>query len=172
MNCPEFKHDIFLYAELNSEEKTVVDRHLEECAACRELFQAVQGVQTLVKRVAAVQPEPRHAAGLTRKIMDRVRVESQAGLVTDVLRAWVSGAPLRSALAVVSLVLVMAFGAELLSDTKRLEGRAEMQGSVINAALLKKSFVKRQERRPAYANCLSPVRGSANWKECIKSNLN
>lgn len=171
MNCSDYEMNIYLFAELSEGEQHELHQHLATCASCRGLFQAVEKTQGLVRTVALQEPAPRHAAQLTRKILDGIAAEKPRS-VSDILYGWLNTRAVRYALVATSALFVVGFGSEMLPTVFKAQGITRTGAVVLNSRELRKTFVKRKANKPAYASCMSPLRSVANWKDCIKSNLN
>ena len=76
--CKELsgKLSAFLDAELDGAGREAVARHLNECAACRKVFEEIQGLNRIIARVDAPEPtEAEWSAAWTNieKAIDRGR---------------------------------------------------------------------------------------------------
>src|SRR5690349_19736405 len=113
MSCAEFEQNIYLYDELSTSERTLLDAHLKTCAACAALLVEVNVAQQAVKKIASDEVLPRHAARLTSGIMSKI--------TTDTSRSSVLALPFfvrtRLALTVLSICLLASFAVEFLRDS-------------------------------------------------------
>ncbi len=113
MKCSKSEKLIYLYYELDPDERSALDRHLATCEKCRALLAEVQTYQQTVQH----QPSSPAATSerLTERIMNAViasqrKTESSRG---DFLAVFTNHYLSRTAFAALSLLLVSAFITEL-----------------------------------------------------------
>jgi len=111
MNCKEVEQEIYLYSELRSHEKTTIDVHIKQCAACQELFATVQVYQAMAGDLANDKPEIRNHARLTSNIMQAVTQSAQKKNSFSMLFDSIF---IRSAFVAASFALAIFFTAEQL----------------------------------------------------------
>jgi hypothetical protein len=147
MKCKDFEQDIYLYTELSEAERIRVDSHIQECAACRELFQVVLSTQTLVGEASIIKPELANHGRLTSNIMQAIqsKPQNESGFVTLLQQSFV-----KYSFVAVSLVLIIAFGAEQLSPVESFSKRIPETNTVtLNSAAFMKATLGRRERPEA-----------------------
>jgi len=79
MNCEKIKPMIELYDVLTESERDSVDRHVQECAACKTVMQSAHAFRTQVINTRSVSPRLPHAAQFTGDVMAAVQPKPQSG---------------------------------------------------------------------------------------------
>ena len=95
-----------MYDELDDALRQVIDAHVATCEMCRHRLTEVRAMQQWIHQAQAQQPQPRHAAALTHRIMNAVNNEA-AEKRTKAWFPWLHRAPMRYALLASSLLLVV-----------------------------------------------------------------
>ncbi len=112
MRCSDIRKELELYDMLDAHERKQVDTHIAMCPECGALFERVQQAQALIRRAAAVRPEPDDALHLTARIMHGIEHERGKQRNTpwwSLLATALRMQPLRYAYGVVSLLLIGSF---------------------------------------------------------------
>ena len=97
MTCREYEPLVALHVTDDLGDRVVelrVERHLEECAACRELLRDLQASQAMLRELPAV--DPAFLAAVRTEVLTRVGKKHRA--------AWIWAVPCAAALAMVFLV--------------------------------------------------------------------
>lgn len=140
-SCTEIQHLLYLYNELTSAEKTLVDNHLHRCEGCSALFESFKENQALIQRAAQIPVVPQHAGKLTSNIMGAIHLQihkKQSAL-------WIKNIFFRYSMVAVSLGLIMVFGAEQLFTTSDLSNRmSETKTVTLNSPSLMKVALDRR----------------------------
>jgi len=108
MSCKKYQREIALWAgdDLSAGRVRRLERHLRECADCREYAQSFRRHQEKVAEAAAEPQDDELCAGITEAVMSRVRAAGK-----PVARRWtampVKAAALIAAAAVVLLSLAI-----------------------------------------------------------------
>lgn len=117
MNCREAEKRIYLYKELTEIERQEVDQHLKSCSGCNQAFDRMKSLQTILNTQKADIPPLPNEAAMTRRILEAVsKVQKEK---SSVLRTFFSVPiikPLRYGMAGLSLLLILTFLGEYLSD--------------------------------------------------------
>jgi hypothetical protein len=108
MNCKEIEKGIYLYDELTESEKIIVAEHVQQCGACKKLFEAVQLHQSAIHSLARHKPQPENYSRLTSNIMQAIDVQASQNVFTE----FFEGLFVRYAFVAVSLALVLFFFVE------------------------------------------------------------
>lgn len=109
MKCKEAEPLIYLYSELDVDEKRFLDAHVATCQQCALISTRLGLFGELLNKARTNVPAPRHAAQLTSRIMQQVHSGSNAGKSPG----WMGyGYWLRAAGMVTSLIVVITFGME------------------------------------------------------------
>jgi hypothetical protein len=111
MNCTEIEKDIYLYDELPTSERAIVDAHITQCDSCKELLAVLQIHQSVIQKVAQQKPQPENFSRLTSSIMRAIDEKETPRIFSKLLDRIF----LRYAFAAVSLSLMVVFFAEQLS---------------------------------------------------------
>lgn len=143
MKCNDFERDIHLYSELTEEERIRVDSHIQECSACKELFQLAIATQTLLKKVYTKSELANHGR-LTSTIMQAITAQQQQSA------SWISNLFLKYTMVAGSLALIIAFGVEQLSPVGSVYKRMPETNTVtLNSASFMKAALDRKENPEA-----------------------
>lgn len=140
MTCKDLEADIYLYSELSGAEQKRVDAHVQECKACRELFDSVTAVQALTTRVGNVKPEPANHSRLTSNIMQAVNQQQSHRF------SWLNSVFVRYAMVATSLALIVLFGAEQMEQTGFTKRMPVAGAVVLESASVSETFLKRKDK--------------------------
>jgi hypothetical protein len=105
MNCKEIEKDIYLYDELTDTEKRSVDSHLQQCEACKKLFEIAQSHQAVIQKLSGYKPQPENYSKITSSIMQAIDVP----LNQNILTKFFEGLFVRYTFLTASLVLIIFF---------------------------------------------------------------
>jgi anti-sigma factor RsiW len=109
MNCRKAEEHIYLYNELSADERDIVNKHMENCAACRQVFERARTVEILSSRLADV-PGLSDESAMTQRIMRAVneRKQEKQSLFTSLFSSNMI-TPLRYGMTALSLFLIVHF---------------------------------------------------------------
>lgn len=152
MKCEDFEQDIYLYPELSEAEKIRVDAHIQECATCKELFQVVLSAQTLIAKASIKKSELPNHGRLTSNIMQAIQSKPQKELSFTAL---LQQSFVKYSFVAASLVLIIAFGVELLSPVESYSKRIPETNTVtLNSSVFMKAAFERKEKPEAAKSSL------------------
>ena len=126
MKCLNAERNIFLFGELEEQEKQETLIHIASCERCARLYEETKTTTRVVTKAFA-PPEP-DTLKLTNLIMGKVEMlERKQKTVFDQLFDYFELKPVRYALATISLVLLISFADQLFAPsfttiTKRMPG--------------------------------------------------
>jgi hypothetical protein len=184
MTCAECEKLIYLYTELDPDEKQKLTRHLETCSSCKELFASIQRKQEVLFPLLKSVPEKFENENpfLTAKIISAIqsgKVESES--IIERFLPFLRFEALRYSMAAVSLMLVALFIKEMkpteqavsaIAYYKKMPIRKTVQlNSVAFREQLKKTVkTNRPELAAAFSLsvCLEKCRGGSNESDCTK----
>lgn len=88
-HCSSIEHLMVdaLFGDLAAEKEDQLTSHLNECAACSQLFTEMKGTLDVTKKVPDVLPPESYWAGFQQRLNDRIAVEQQQKQ-TDNLKEW------------------------------------------------------------------------------------
>ena len=104
----------YLDAELSEPEKTRVEEHLKDCAACREQLSALRSIDDGVRDDLFEEPSPEFIFGLKRRVMDKIKPAPRRSLFRF--------APIFAPVAAAILILVVLID---ISPSKRIIGMTD-----------------------------------------------
>lgn len=150
MNCAHVERNMYLYDELTPEERVETDRHMAKCAKCQATIERINQERAMLMRIRGLAaPVPDHTK-ITRRVMIRVmetqrRKHSVLQSIYLRLSAYLglSAAPVRYAMAAVSLLLILTFAIEFRSGngsqtiTKQYSGNAQKHIQLNTASFYK-----------------------------------
>lgn len=141
MTCEHIEKMIWLYDELPGSERSLVDRHLNTCVSCRQIFD-----QSVILRLKAEEwrinvPVPENSAQLTNRIMTAIYSHSKSTSKRYWLDA-INFAWLRYSLAFISIAMF----AVLLSqpDVPHESAIISKESASNDVVLTSKIFLKRE----------------------------
>jgi len=150
MTCKDLEADIYLYSELSGIEQKRVDAHVQECKACRELFELVQATQVLTTHIGTVKPEPANTSRLTSNIMQAIAgkpAKANSGIYNPFFKY---------AMMAASLALVVLFGAEQMPQPGFTKRTPVARAVVLESASISETFLNRKDKsrnRPSVYAC-------------------
>lgn len=103
MKCSDFEQKIYLYSELSETERTQLGAHVQECAACKELFEFVLSTQVLIEKASVTKPESVNHSRLTGNIMQAIADQQKQS------SPWLNSLFVRYAMVTASLILIVWF---------------------------------------------------------------
>ncbi len=150
MNCPEFERSIYLYSELTSSERKILDDHRSQCDACGQLAHQVFQSQALIKRVSENKPLARDSHRLMQRIMSEVKREKITWLAE--LVSYVDSHFVRYAFSAVSLFLITFFmyeqqTADYATAMNQVSKPPVKQGPVLDVNLFRSNHLQRTTRK-------------------------
>lgn len=141
MKCKDFEREIYLYSELSETERRPVDAHIQECVACKELFQFVASANALVTEVSLVTPQVVNHGQLTSNIMQALQIRPRNSSVLSFKSLFA-----KSAMVTASLALVTLFVVEQQSRTVLQKRMPVSETVTLNSASLTKAFLDKKEK--------------------------
>jgi hypothetical protein len=112
MRCVKYERLIYLFSELDPQDKTTLQSHMESCSSCQVLFRQVRDERDLFKQVYT--PGAAADVDLAEKIMRAIPEKSTTPLnVVDKIFDIIAGRGVRYAMAAASAVLIVFFISEL-----------------------------------------------------------
>lgn len=149
MNCREAEKNIYLYTELNLHEREEIARHVETCAPCSRLLEAVKTQRSMISAAAQVVPRLPDASRMTQSIMEAIH-ESQRRK-QSVFNVNLPMSPvnvLRYSMAVLSFLLIVTFATEYSAGVGVARTYKDMpakRNTVLNSASFHAAFVENKE---------------------------
>lgn len=145
MKCGKIESLIYLYYELDQQERHLVDMHMNECSSCKALFVKTSGQHSLIRKVGEMPLTARSPEQIKRNIMKAVESSNRNWFdefVTIVTTHWI-----RAPLAVASMLLTGFFFVELSSDHSQMNIRSKYTASTtyLNTSKFLEVQVKRRE---------------------------
>jgi hypothetical protein len=181
MNCRESEKNIYLYTELTTRERKVIDRHVRDCPACAHVFERTRSIHVILTHQRADIPQISHESVVTRRVMDAVhetRKEKPPLFATFLSRPIIQ--PIRYAMAALSLWLVAAFiheysmGGDAVTLLKQYRKVVPGRKLELNTAAFHDVFLTGREKKDRDASLLSECivnclhKQHADCSECAK----
>lgn len=171
MSCKDFEQNIYVYHELSTDEKKLVDTHLQTCSSCAALFEELKQTQLLIEQMANEAIVPKNAARLTSGIMSKISTEkiNRVSIFSDLLLGRA-----RIALTCLSVVLLVAFAVEFLQDTAQLKATQSLvvdNSVVLNSKIFRDNFSQGKVKHSLFADCGSPLKIGQSYLDCMRSKL-
>jgi predicted anti-sigma-YlaC factor YlaD len=151
MKCREVEKRIYLYEELTTAERKLVDDHINQCEACSKLIEQVFRSQTVIKKAKLHQPELQNPHRLTQRVMNEIEQEKDQSF----FKVWVTylnSLLFRYAISTVSIFLIAFFIYEQQAIDQQSEvgniSKTEVQGAVLDLTKFHSAYNMRRENRP------------------------
>ena len=143
MNCAQAERKLYLYEELTSRDRAATDRHLATCASCQAEMERINQERVMLKGLRHLSPPVPDHSRITRGIMSHVSETQQAKRRKDFFSFIFSVTPVRYAMAMLSVFLIVAFAREYNSGKgSQLITRNYQEIPATHAQLNSESFYK------------------------------
>lgn len=147
MNCEKIRPLIELYDILSESERDSVNRHVQECAACKTLMQSAHAFRGQVISTRSVAVRLPHAAQFTGDVMASIQPEPRSGF-----SFWFT---LRWSTTVASVMLIGLLTLEWIETPVAQTHRPVAGGVVLSRTTFAASL---QQRAPqTMADCADPL---------------
>src|SRR5258705_13958889 len=104
MSCSNVRKCIYLFDELEEEERARVNHHMASCPACQEVYQRVRNEKDILKRALVTTPDSMNSARLTANIMAAInRQEDEPSSLFDLAVGYLLSQRMQYGLAPLSL---------------------------------------------------------------------
>ena len=145
MNCKSIEELIFLYKELNSTERALVDKHIIGCASCKELLLQINHQHQLVSKVAEIPVLSANYTLMKSRILKGIEPDPRINLLDKILlrfeHRW-----LQSTMAIVSIILIGFFASEVFSvEDLRYSNKHQANAPTLNTQHFFQTYKKRRE---------------------------
>lgn len=186
MKCSEYEKLIYLYWELSDDEKLELDTHISSCASCSASFAQIQRDRSMVDKLMKRIPDEfkNENPFLTSKVITAIQRESEKAKISIIEQFLpvFSFRPLRYALAVASLAIVVFFLVEIdpINHTKNAVSMYKQRQVIETVQLNSSAFrerIKNSIRNPeaqaasafSFAGCLKECRDEQknSCRECV-----
>lgn len=172
MNCTEYQKQIAIADVLSPEELVEVKQHVDNCPACAKAWQAMIIYQESIQQLATMKDIPNHNAQLTTHIMAGITTRATRNSWRDQVSRWVMIAPVRYTMAMVSLVLLVAFGAESFTTHEITKPIQPSENTVtLNSSVFKRLMLEQRNHKSLLSNCASPFTSNQQSLKCLKNNF-
>lgn len=109
MNCSTVEKWIYLFDELEEEDRASVNRHVASCLACQKIYLSVRNEKDILRRTLATTPGIANHARLTSNIMAAINRKDNQRYSGFDLAAWYFSKPMQYGLLTLSLFLGIFF---------------------------------------------------------------
>lgn len=151
MNCRRMEEKIYLYTELASSEKKIVDEHLHQCEACGNLARQLFYSQGVIENAAGHIPELRNPHRVTMRIMNAIEKEKSRSIFS-VLTYYLDNIFVRYAISAVSVFLISFFVYEQQAvDFSSYSGTNKTEinkGAVLDYSKFRNTYVRQRDNKP------------------------
>ncbi len=173
MKCEKIVSSIYLYNELDEQERHQVDIHIDGCSSCKILFTQTSNQQLLIRKagetpILAASPER-----IKRNIMQAI-VGTKRNWFDEIILI-VNQYLLRASLVVASILLTAFFFSELSADYTRTPLNSTYTASSgirLNTPKFLKDHIKRREatNQVSFYDCLK--QSDCDFLKNLKTNKN
>lgn len=155
MNCRKLEEKIYLYKELTSSEKKIVDEHLNQCDNCRRLAGQLYSSQGLIHMAARHKPEMINPKPLTNRIMSAIEKEKDQSFFSQLI-SYLDNSFFRFAISAASVILISFFVYEQQPTNLRSSVSKEKteisKGSILDYGKFRIKYAKQKETRSTAHN--------------------
>lgn len=171
MSCKDFEQSIYVYSELSTDEKKMIDAHLQTCSSCTSMFEELKQSQLLIEGLINENIVPKNAARLTSSIMSKISTDKvdRSSIFTGLLLGHV-----RIALSGLSIVLLLSFAVEFLQGPEQLNAAQSLvvdNSVVLNSKIFRENFSQGKVKHSLFADCGSPLKMGQSYLDCLRSKL-
>jgi predicted anti-sigma-YlaC factor YlaD len=161
MSCEQYLQDIYLYDELSSEAREVIDKHVLTCSDCRTLLEKVQQQSAWMKHASSLAPpEARHPQQLTDAILARIERPTRRATLVTTLLAPMDSLFVRYSLAAISVGLLVFFLSEQQHGTVAVKTMYRPAASAtLNTNEFLQPYTQEKEQRPP---------APPSWYQCLR----
>ncbi len=169
--CSDLSKNIYLWNEINEDERSALQLHMNECSACKQMFDEVQALLQLTEKVAKQKGEVPHAARLTSMIMDRIH--AQKPVVRFSIKQWWQHNFLRLASFSFSLVILLSFGIEYFKNNQPVEiiKPPALQMSILDSRSFRKKIISASINKERNEDCNPVFLTGPAYLQCLRKNL-
>lgn len=145
MSCQKIEELIFLYREINPNEKVLVDKHVIGCKSCSQLLKQINLQNQFIGKVAEMPVRSDNSDRIKSMIMKGIEPKQSINFIDRILflfeHRW-----LQSAMGLVSIIFIAFFITEISSAKEfRLEKSNQTNIIRLDTQYFLKAFIKRRE---------------------------
>src|SRR6266850_4679595 len=145
MNCERVEKWIYIFDELDEEERAGVNRHVASCMACQKFFLRIRNEKDIMRRALMTLPDNANRARLTSNIMAAINREDDHRLsVVEIAVGHLFSKPVQYGLLAWSLILGISFIIEY-NQSNRLPLHGSLAQSTQKASVELNSILFYQE---------------------------
>ncbi len=152
MICSNVRKCIYLFDELEEEERARVNRHIASCPACQGVYQRVRNEKDILKRALVTPPDNEISTRLTANIMAAINHEEDERPSLFILAVgYLLSQPMQYGLATLSLFLALFFFTEynqpfpLRSMAPQVQTKQRTAGAALNSATFYQEFTRMKQ---------------------------
>jgi len=153
MSCSNVRKCIYLFDELEEEERARVNHHFATCPACQGVYQRVRNEKDILKRALVTPPGNMNSARLTANIMAAINheEEDERSSLFDLAVGYLLSKPMQYSLATLSLLLGLVFFAEynqpmpLRSIAPQVQTKQRAAGVALNSKMFYQEFTRMRQ---------------------------
>jgi uncharacterized membrane protein YgcG len=157
MKCKKIESFIYVYSELDEQEKQIVNTHVHGCLSCQALFAKINHQHSLIRKVGEMPVLADSPERIKRNIMQAIetRKENWFDTIISMVRIYW----LRTSFAVASILLAGFFFTELSTDYSRTvinSNNSVLNNIRLNTPKFLKAHVDRREstNQISFYDCL------------------
>src|SRR5258706_2160749 len=109
MKCSTVEKWIYLFDELEEEDRASLNRHIASCLTCQKIYRRVRDEKDILRRTLVTAPDMTNHARLTANIMAALNREDNQRNSLFGLAAWYLSKPVQYGLLTLSLLLGVFF---------------------------------------------------------------
>jgi predicted anti-sigma-YlaC factor YlaD len=172
MKCEKIESLIYLYNELDKQQRHQVDMHLSGCSSCKALFGQVNDQYSMIRNIGEMPIVAESPERIKRGIMQAI--ESSKKNLLDEIISIVTAYWLRVSLSVASILLAGFFFVELSVVYSRttVNSTYSVSSTYLNTPKFLKAHVKRREssNQVSFYDCLK--QGDCDYLKNLKTDKN
>jgi len=166
MKCSTVEKWIYLFDELEEEDRVTVNRHIASCLSCQKVYLGMRDEKDLLRRTL-VPPDITNHARLTSSIMAAINREDNQRVSVFDLAAWYFSKPMQYSLLTLSLFLGIFFYVQYNQSTRLVSSGSYSHSNQKAATVELNSSLFYQEFNRTKQSGISPAAFSIH--QCIQA---
>jgi len=171
MKCDEIESLIYLYNELDEQERYQVDTHVKDCASCKTFFVTLNNQHSLIQKASELPISAAYPERIKRNIMQVVERSNRNWM--EELFSIATSYWLRASLAVASILLAGFFFVEFSTYSRiSIPSTNATSSTYLNTSKFLKAHMERREstNQVSFYDCLK--QSDCDFLKNLKPNKN
>jgi len=145
MNCKNIEELVFLYKELETNEKALIEKHIIDCSSCKELLMQANYQYKVISKAAEMPLISENPERIKFRIMKGIEPNQKINLLDRIFLLfeyrW-----LQSTMGIVSIILIGFFVSEISSASNLAFNKSyKTDVAILNTQHFLQTYIKRRE---------------------------